>query len=128
MIRSHLETMHLHKTGALNRAAVRLGALGTTHTDEARLRHLDDYARCIGLAFQIRDDILDVEGDTAELGKQQGADQARNKPTYPALLGLDGARQKAQDMHEQALACLDSFDDRADALRRISVYIVERSR
>ena len=122
-----LENMHVHKTGALIRAAVSLGALGAADCDEAQLAHLDQYARCIGLAFQVRDDILDVEGDTAELGKQQGADQARNKPTYPALLGLDGARRKAREMHEQALQCLQEFDHRADTLRQLSAYIVERS-
>jgi geranylgeranyl pyrophosphate synthase len=84
------------------------------------------YARCVGLAFQIHDDVLDVVADTATLGKPQGSDMQQNKPTYPALLGLDGARQLAMQLHHQALAALDGFDHRANTLRQLSAYIVER--
>ncbi len=84
------------------------------------------YATCVGLAFQIHDDVLDVVADTATLGKPQGSDQMQNKPTYPALLGLDGARKLAQSQHQQALAALEGFDSRADTLRQLSAYIVER--
>jgi farnesyl diphosphate synthase len=123
-----LEDMHNHKTGALIRCSVRLAALNCTTCDNTVQQQLNTYAGCIGLAFQIRDDILDIEGDTATLGKPQGSDIARNKPTYPALLGLDGARRKAQDMHEQALAALESLGPLAEPLRWISAYIVQRDK
>ena len=123
---AELENMHIHKTGALIRASVLLGALSQPATDPALLERLDRYAKCIGLAFQIRDDILDVVGDTATLGKPQGSDRALNKPTYPALLGLEGAREHAQLLHQSALASLDAFGDEADPLRWIAAYIVER--
>ncbi|MBD3609588.1 MAG: polyprenyl synthetase family protein, partial [Gammaproteobacteria bacterium] len=91
-----------------------------------RLKQLDHYGKCIGLSFQIQDDILDIEGDTESLGKQQGADMARNKPTYPALLGLNEAKQRARDLHEEALVSLASLDERADPLRWLSQYIIDR--
>ena len=75
----------------------------------------------------IGDDILDVISDTETLGKPQGSDQQQNKPTYPALLGLDGAKQRAMDLHQQALAALQNFDESANTLRQLSAYIVERS-
>jgi farnesyl diphosphate synthase len=121
-----LQTMHRHKTGALIRAAVRLGALACDTLQPEQARALDTYAESVGLAFQIRDDILDVEADTATLGKPQGSDEARNKPTYTSLLGLDGAKQKAQALHQQALESLYAFDEAADPLRWISAYIVDR--
>jgi len=121
-----LQTMHRYKTGALIRAAVRLGALSAADAGDERRTGLDRYAEAIGLAFQIRDDILDVEADTATLGKPQGSDLAKDKPTYTALLGLEGAREKAQTMHQEALAGLASFGPEADPLRRLSAYIVER--
>lgn len=121
-----LEYMHEHKTGALIRACVKLGALSTEIIDTKLLETLDNYAQCIGLAFQIHDDILDVEGNTATLGKTQGADMAKNKPTYPAILGIGGAKHKASELHEQALASLESLGTNADPLRWISAYIVHR--
>ncbi|MDS4040038.1 MAG: (2E,6E)-farnesyl diphosphate synthase [Candidatus Competibacter sp.] len=124
---AELENMHIHKTGALIRASVLLGALSQSTVDPAVLERLDRYAKCIGLAFQIRDDILDVIGDTATLGKTQGADRALNKPTYPALLGLDGAREHARVLYEEALASLESLGAEADPLRWIAGYIVERA-
>ena len=124
---AELEDMHIHKTGALIRAAVKLGALSAPELDPGTPHQLDHYAKCVGLAFQIRDDILDVEGDAALLGKRQGADQALNKPTYPALLGLDEAKNRARQLHEESLASLASLDERADPLRGLSHYIVERS-
>ncbi|HKJ07603.1 MAG TPA: farnesyl diphosphate synthase [Gammaproteobacteria bacterium] len=123
---AELEDMHIHKTGALIRASVLLGALCRRNPDEDRLTALDHYGKCIGLAFQIRDDILDVESDTQTLGKQSGADQARDKPTYPALLGVDGASRRARELHEEAIASLSDFDERADPLRWLSAYIVQR--
>ena len=121
-----LENMHRHKTGALIRASVRLGALCNPTIGDTELERLDAYAACIGLAFQVRDDILDVEADTETLGKAQGADIAMNKPTYPSLLGLEAAKQKAEELHEQAIAELAAFDEGADALRGLSAFIVNR--
>lgn len=123
---AHLETMHRHKTGALIRASVAMGAI-CTGADEKQLAALDDYAAAIGLAFQVQDDILDVIGDTVTLGKQQGADIARNKPTYVSLLGLDAAKAKAEELHRQALGALHWFDTNAAPLRQLASYIVERS-
>lgn len=122
----HLEAMHRLKTGALIRASARMGALAAG-ADAQQLEAIDRYAAAIGLAFQVQDDILDITSDTATLGKQQGADQARDKPTYPALLGLDGARQKAQALHNEAIAALAQFDERAQPLRELSLYIIQRS-
>jgi farnesyl diphosphate synthase len=123
---AELENMHIHKTGALIRASVRLGALSDPELDPDILQRLDHFAKCIGLAFQIHDDILDVEGDTATLGKVQGADQARNKPTYPALLGLDAARDMARELYDEALASLAPLGKDAGPLRWIAAYIVNR--
>jgi geranylgeranyl diphosphate synthase type II len=123
---AQLENMHRHKTGALIRASVTMGATGCGAT-EAQLQALENYAIAIGLAFQVQDDILDVTTDTATLGKQQGADVARNKPTYVSLSGLDGARAMTTDLHRQALAALSDFDERAEPLRQLATYIVERT-
>lgn len=122
-----LKNMHAHKTGALIRAAVQLGALSAPQLDADQYEKLTRYAECIGLAFQIRDDILDVISDTETLGKQQGADAALNKPTYTALLGLEGAQAAAKEVHQEALGCLDSFGKQAQLLRDIANYIVERA-
>jgi len=124
---AELENMHVHKTGALIRASVKLGALCQPDIDSTSLKNLDHFAKCIGLAFQIQDDILDVEGDTETLGKMQGADQALNKPTYPALLGLESAREMARELHEDALRSLDEMGEKADPLRWLADYIVQRS-
>jgi len=121
-----LELMHIHKTGALIRASVRLAALACPDLDPEVAERLDHYAKCIGLAFQIQDDILDEESDTATLGKTQGKDRAQNKPTYPALLGLAGAKRKAREMHENAVACLEPLGERADLLRALSRFIIQR--
>jgi geranylgeranyl pyrophosphate synthase len=121
-----LEAMHRYKTGALIRASVHIGALAAAEVTAQQLQQLGNYAAAIGLAFQIRDDILDVESDTETLGKPQGSDQARDKPTYTSLLGLEGAKQKAQELHCKAIESLVTFDNNADALRWISSYIVER--
>lgn len=123
---AQLETMHSHKTGALIRASVAMGAIAAG-ADETQLAALDKYAAAIGLAFQVQDDILDVTGDTATIGKQQGADIARNKPTYVSLLGLDAAKAKATELHRQALDALHSFGANAAQLRQLASYIVERS-
>jgi farnesyl diphosphate synthase len=121
-----LDHMHQHKTGALIRASVRLGALCGEDVSTEQLESLDAYAACIGLAFQVRDDILDVEADTETLGKAQGADIALNKPTYPSLLGVATAKQKAEELHDRAISELADFDARADGLRGLSEFIVSR--
>ncbi|WP_232020195.1 (2E,6E)-farnesyl diphosphate synthase [Sulfuriflexus mobilis] len=120
-----LENMHIHKTGALIRASVQLGCLSGEYS-EAQYKALDHYAEYIGLAFQIRDDILDVEADTATLGKAQGADIARDKSTYPSLLGMAEAKKMAQQCHTDALQAIAGFDEKADPLRWLSAYIIER--
>ncbi|MCW8195183.1 (2E,6E)-farnesyl diphosphate synthase [Proteobacteria bacterium 005FR1] len=124
---SELEQMHRFKTGALIRASVSMGALATGAASPEQLAALGRFGDSIGLAFQVQDDILDVAGTTEEIGKQQGADALRDKPTYVSLLGLDQARRKARDFHEAALEALSHFDQRADPLRQLSTYIVERS-
>lgn len=121
-----LENMHIHKTGALIRASVKLAALAQSGIETDTLERLDRYAKCIGLSFQIQDDILDEESDTATLGKTQGKDKDHNKPTYPALLGMAGAKQKAREMHETAVAALQPLGAAADLLQAISLYIIER--
>lgn len=121
-----LENMHIHKTGALIRASVNLATLANPETDDVCAEKLDHYAKCIGLSFQVKDDILDEESDTATLGKTQGKDKDNDKPTYPALLGMAGAKQKAQELHEQAIQSLSGFSNQADLLRDLSLYIIQR--
>ncbi len=121
-----LENMHIHKTGALIRASVNMAALAKIGLDPEIAKNLDHYAKCIGLSFQVKDDILDEESDTATLGKTQGKDQDNDKPTYPALLGLNGAKEKAQELHEQAVKSLTGFGPEADLLRDLSLYIIQR--
>lgn len=122
-----LENMHIHKTGALIRASVTLATLADENIDSKHAKKLDDYAKCIGLSFQVKDDILDEESDTATLGKTQGKDKDNDKPTYPALLGLAGAKLKAQELHEKALESLSVFGKEADLLRDLSLYIISRT-
>lgn len=121
-----LENMHIYKTGALIRTSVNMATLSKADIDPILAKKLDHYAKCIGLAFQVKDDILDEESNTATLGKTQGKDRDNNKPTYPALLGLSGAKQKAQELHEQAMESLNSFASEADLLRDLSLYIIQR--
>ena len=125
---AELENMHIHKTGALIRASVELGALSQPRVDEESFDKVSHYAKCIGLAFQVQDDILDIESDTETLGKPQGSDMERNKPTYPNLLGLDGAKDVAKQLHEEAISSLTRFDESADPLRWIADYIVQRDK
>lgn len=121
-----LEDLHSLKTGKLIRASVRLGALSAGCNDSKILNQLDVFATNIGIAFQVQDDILDVIGDTKVIGKQSGADAALNKATYPSLLGLEGAQEKAQELHQKALKALQSFDQSANPLRLLSEYVVTR--
>jgi geranylgeranyl pyrophosphate synthase len=121
-----LENMHARKTGALIRASVLLGALAVDGLPEETLSALGNYARCIGLTFQIRDDVLDAEGDTATLGKTQGSDTSNNKPTYSTLLGVEQAKRTAEALHREALQHLEGLGGRAELLRSISEYIIRR--
>ncbi|WP_028238642.1 polyprenyl synthetase family protein [Stutzerimonas azotifigens] len=124
--RAALENMHRHKTGALIEASVQLGALASGQADSLALTALQQYAAAIGLAFQVQDDILDVESDTTTLGKTQGADIARDKPTYPALLGLDAAKAYALELRDLALHAVRGFGQPAEPLRALARFIVER--
>jgi len=126
---SILEHMHRHKTGALIEASILLGAhCHESPLSEIEISALKQYANAIGLAFQVQDDILDVVSDTQTLGKMQGADAALNKPTYPSLLGLDGARKKLQSLHDTALDALSKLSGRdSTALAQISQFIINRS-
>ncbi|MFK7892824.1 MAG: (2E,6E)-farnesyl diphosphate synthase [Granulosicoccus sp.] len=122
-----LENMHRHKTGALIKASVLLPVMMTEPVEHAVLDKLGAYAGAVGLSFQIVDDILDVVSDTETLGKTQGADIALNKPTYPSLLGLHGARAHAQHMHKIALSYLEGLSEEFDELRMLSAYVLDRS-
>lgn len=121
-----LERMHRHKTGALIEGSVRLGALASGRATTADLADLNVYAQAVGLAFQVQDDIIDVESDTETLGKRQGADVARDKPTYPALLGLSEAKAYALELRDQAITAVERFGHAAEPLRALARYIVER--
>ena len=121
-----LTYIHSHKTGALFRASVRVGAMLGGGT-ETQLSQLTRYAESLGLAFQITDDVLDVEGDSAKLGKAVGSDERKNKNTYPARYGLSESKQLARQTVEDAVSALQGFDDRADILRYIAVYLLERN-
>ena len=123
---AQLENMHIHKTGALIRASVRMATMAAMDADPKIVKRMDHYAKCIGLAFQVQDDILDVEGNTEILGKTQGSDQAREKPTYPALLGLQEARAMATELCQEASVSLNGLDSKADPLRWLAQYIVSR--
>lgn len=123
---TELEFMHIHKTGALIRASVLLGAHCGTPT-EATLAALDHYAKCIGLAFQVVDDVLDAEAPTATLGKTAGKDAANNKPTYVSLLGAVRARELAQELRADAHAALADLGAPATRLRQLADFVVERS-
>ncbi len=121
-----LADMHARKTGALIRAAVRLGALAAPNAPAAALAALDDYARHVGLGFQIADDILDVEGETARIGKPRGSDAARGKATYASMLGLAEARRWARDAHAGALAAIADFGDNSAQLAALADFAIYR--
>jgi geranylgeranyl pyrophosphate synthase len=127
MTLQQLQAMHSLKTGALIRAALALGGIVAGATD-GQLAALDEYGAHIGLAFQVVDDILDVEGDTHTLGKTRGKDSEANKPTYVKLMGLDGAKTEAHRLLDEALHALANFGESADLLRGLARYIVERDR
>ncbi len=120
-----VQYIHTHKTGALIRASVRSGALIGGASPE-KLDAITRYGEAIGLAFQIADDILDIEGTTEEIGKDAGSDQERGKATYPAVMGLAEAKRRAVELVDVALDSLSLFDEKADPLREIATYIVKR--
>ena len=121
-----LEKVHRHKTGCLIRASVDMGALLANGSPD-QVKALDRYADAIGLAFQVQDDILDIISDTETLGKQQGADIALDKATYPNILGLEAAKALAIDLNNKAQTALQGFDEKALPLRALASYIVSRS-
>lgn len=123
-----LQDMHARKTGALIEASVLLGALAGGDSAQSYIKALRRYGQAVGLAFQIVDDILDVEGDTQTLGKTAQADAARNKPTYPAVLGMEAARRRARELLEEALESLAPFGDNAQMLVAMASFIIERRR
>ncbi len=121
-----LEFMHIHKTGALIRAAVLLGAKCGDALGETELSKLDRYGKCVGLAFQVVDDVLDSEADTQTLGKTAGKDAEQDKPTYVTLLGVQAAKRMAAELHQEALEVLDVFGEPARRLRELADFILLR--
>ena len=122
-----LELIHRNKTGALLTAALKLGFICSPHFKNKELeQQLERYSQAIGLAFQVQDDILDIEGDSAEIGKPVGSDLGLDKSTYPKLLGLEGAKQKAQELYQTALHELDNLPFDTTALRALAEFIVNR--
>ena len=124
---SLLEFLHAHKTGALLTVSVSSGAI-LGGGDETQVKALTEYGRKIGLAFQVADDILDIEGDSEEMGKSLGGDVEKKKTTYPSVIGLERSKTIQRAIIDQALAALESFDHRAEPLRQIAVYIIERKK
>ena len=124
---TELEQMHGLKTGALIRAAVALGALSCPNIDDAALQRLDQYAAKLGLAFQVIDDVLDCEADTATLGKTAGKDADNDKPTYVKLMGLAAARAYAETLVADAVALLEPFGEDALRLRQLAEYVTARN-
>ncbi len=124
--REQLATIHQRKTGALIQACVQMGALsGDASVEE--LETLDRYAQHVGVAFQVVDDILDEVSDTATMGKTSGADRARNKPTYPSVIGLEASRRLAEELYRQAIVCLDTLAKNAYTLRQLAEMVVHRT-
>ena len=124
---AQLQHMHGLKTGALIRAAVALGGLSCSDVSDALLADLDVYADKLGLAFQVIDDVLDCEQDTATLGKTAGKDEEANKPTYVKLLGLEGARTQATSLAEEAKTAVATYGDAAAALLGLADYVIKRN-
>lgn len=126
LTQTELEHMHIHKTGALIRAAALLGAYCASAYDAERIRALDKYSQYIGLAFQVVDDILDAEADTATLGKTAGKDADSNKPTYVTILGLARAKQLAQELYDNALHELSPYGVEGTRLQQLAQFITQR--
>lgn len=117
--------IHKHKTGALIRASLQMGAI-IGGADDTQLQQITTFGHHAGLAFQIADDLLDIEATQEQLGKDVGSDQQRGKATYPAVVGIEEARCQATELHQAALEALSSFSSAAEPLRRISAYIINR--
>ena len=128
MDEARMKSMHLLKTGALIKASVMLGYYVSQSHNLVVQSALENYAHCIGLAFQVQDDILDVEGDTATIGKPQGSDDNSNKATYPKVLGLIGAKEKAHELVTSAISSLEKLNSKAEPLKVIAEYIVQRKK
>ena len=121
-----LEYIHIYKTGFLIRACIRCGGV-LSQASKGQLSSLSSFGAHIGLAFQIIDDILDITGDQEKLGKDIGSDLTKNKATYPALYGLEESKRKAEELVEESIDCLNEFDDRANPLREIARFFVQRT-
>ncbi len=124
---AELENMHIHKTGALIRASMLMACACTPMLPASELGALDRYAKRIGLAFQVQDDVLDEEADSATLGKTAGKDRAQNKPTFPALLGLADAKLRARELADEAIRAIEPLGERAEPLRWLAEYIISRN-
>ena len=122
-----VEYIHNHKTGAMITASVASGAI-LGNGNKAQVEAITSYGRSIGLAFQISDDILDIEGDSKTLGKKAGADEEKGKVTYPAVVGLIRSREIQSELVQSAIECLGEFDEKAEPLRQIARYIIERKK
>ncbi len=118
--------MHIHKTGALIRASVALGARCGNGLSDAQLDHLDQFSKFIGLAFQVVDDVLDADSSTVTLGKTAGKDARNNKPTYVSALGIGRARELARELRDSALLALESLPENGGHLRQLADFIVLR--
>jgi farnesyl diphosphate synthase len=127
LTRAELEHMHIQKTGALIRAAALLGAYSADNPQQDKIEVIDHFAKSIGLAFQVVDDILDAEADTQTLGKTAGKDKLQNKSTYVTILGLSAAKQLASELHANAMAALSFYGREADLLRYLANFITQRS-
>ncbi len=128
MTETQMERMHLLKTGALIKASVMLGYQLADLDDQGLCGALENYAHCIGLAFQVQDDILDVEGDTAIIGKPQGSDHVSDKATYPKLLGLEEAKKTADNLISSAIASLEILKGNGEPLRILADYVIKREK
>jgi geranylgeranyl pyrophosphate synthase len=123
-----LENIHRHKTGDLISASVVLGYLASGQKDSTVLEHLKRYAMCIGLAFQVQDDILDIEGTTEEMGKPQGSDAGLSKPTYPNILGMSKAKETALNLRNEAIEALDFLPEDTSVLAQVADFIIYRKK
>jgi farnesyl diphosphate synthase len=127
LTQAELETMHIHKTGALIRASALMGAYSAVRPNEDKLKAVDHFAKSIGLAFQVVDDILDAESDTLTLGKTAGKDAQNNKSTYVTILGLSRAKELAEELHANAMAALSFYGREADLLRHLANFVMRRN-
>lgn len=128
LTRKQLENVHRRKTGALINAAVMCGAMCSDCVNEEQLNKLNDYANKIGLAFQVVDDVLDIESTTEELGKPRGSDQAMGKSTYPALIGLTESKQLAENLYQESIVSIASISDNTQLLEELAMLVVKRTK